>query len=211
MPKGNHVFNAFDKVIANSYAQVIETFVPDLTRDLDAVGGSGGDVVAAESRLRRKLAYSFGYFEQIRDHEKMHWIHDTFDDHAVVTNDANSTAFGRETDRFKEAVTNWATVHGGNDPMDRWRQLVNTGTDPLAQETYVKEGSSAAGTPGSSLARRARCVEIDMFVKGELTRLVRNWLLAIRLDLKNAKAVEYESTTQEWKGALASDVFPARG
>lgn len=205
MANGNHVFNAYDKVIYKIYREIVVLDDPERGRDLDAVGGSGGDITKADSNLKARFEYSYTFFKEIRDHGNIRLIHDTQDDRPVVANDANSKEFGEEAGKFGAAVMDWATGVGANDPMDNWRQLVNMGSDPLAQETYIKQGSSAAGTPASEDARRARCVELDKFVKAELTGLVKKWLLGIRADLKKLGKVSYvPSRFTAWKDLLKS-------
>lgn len=121
----------------------------------------------------------------------------------VLANDPNSTDFGLASEAFSAAVMKWAMDQDGGNPMDYWRRLVNAGADKTAQDNYIKKGSSAFGTPSSEAARRTRCVELEMFVKGELGALVRKWLLAIRLDLKTkAKAVTYAQKSGEWKNLV---------
>jgi hypothetical protein len=203
MAKGNHVFNAFDKVIAKIYGDVVLLDDPKRGREFDALGGSGGDVVEADTSFNTRFESSYKYFKEIRDHVSIGLIHKTQDDRPVVANDANSKDFGEEAIKFGAAVMKWATGASNDDPMDVWRQLINMGSDPLAQTTYIKQGSSEAGTPGTEDARRARCVELDKFIKGELTKLVRNWLLAIRWDLKKLRKVSYiPSQSSDWKDLL---------
>jgi hypothetical protein len=207
MAKGNHVFNSFDKVIHGIYRAILE--LDGRGRDLDAVSGSGANVADADSALKSKFKNSYHFFQQVRDHERIAEIHTTQDDRAVIANDGNSQDFGRASTGFATAVMKWATTDAAEDPMDSWRQLVNAGSDVAAQESYVKHGSSAEGTPGSENLRRKRCVELSEFVKGELTALVRKWLLAIRQDLQvRVGKVSYEPDNLEaWKGLLNANVF----
>lgn len=203
MAKGNHVFNAFDKVIHKIYREIAALDDPERGRDLDAIGGSGGDITKADASLKTRFEYSYKYFKDIRDHVNIHLIHDTQDDRTVVANDANSKEFGDEAGKFGIAVMEWATGANANDPLDSWRQLVNKGSDPLALKTYVTQGSSAADTPNSESGRRARCVALDMFVRGQLTVLVRNWLLGLRVDLKKLGKVSYTpNKAADWKDRL---------
>ncbi|MBP0594792.1 hypothetical protein J8I87_35050 [Paraburkholderia sp. LEh10] len=141
MAKGNHVFNAFDKVISNIYREIVVLDDPQRGRELDAVGGSGGDITKADANLKVRFEYLYTFFKEIRDHVNIGLMHDTQDDHPLVANDANSTKFGEEAVKFGAAVMAWATGTGATDPMDAWRQLVNKGSDPpLAQATYIKGG-----------------------------------------------------------------------
>jgi hypothetical protein len=208
MAKGNHVFNRFDKVILGAYKKILA--LDGNERDLDAVNGSGADVAVAEAVLRSKFKSSYRFFRQIRDHEKIALIGATQDDRPVIANDGNSQVFGRASAAFEAAVMKWATTDAANDPMESWRQLVNAGSDVAAQESYINQGSSSEGTPGSESARRGRCVELSEFIKGELTGLVRNWLLAIRLDLQERiKKVSYDpGNPNAWTGQLNANVFP---
>ncbi|MBP0590313.1 hypothetical protein J8I87_11440 [Paraburkholderia sp. LEh10] len=206
MAKGNHVFNSFDKVIHAIYRAILE--LDGRGRALDAVSGSGASVTEAETVLNSRFKTSYGFFKQIQRHEKIAEIHTTQDDRPVIANDGNSKDFGNASANFAAAVMKWATTDAADDPMESWRQLVNAGSDLAAQESYVKQGSSSPGTPGSETLRRKRCVDLSEFVKGELTKLVRNWLLAIRLDLKNAKIVSYDlRDSAAWKGLLNANVF----
>jgi len=207
MAKGNHVFNSFDKVIHGTYRAILE--LDGRERALDAVSGSGANVVEGEAALNARFRFSYGFFKQIRDHEKIARIHATQDDRPVIAGDDNSKDFGKASKEFAAAVMKWATHDAAEDPMNSWRQLVNAGSDIAAQEAYIKEGSSSPGTPKSEDLRRERCVDLSKFVKGELTKLVRNWLLAIRLDLQGGNKVSYDPhTPKAWKDLLDANVFP---
>jgi hypothetical protein len=198
MAKGNHVFNSFDKVIHNTYRDILQ--VVDMGRDLDAIRGSGGNIATATESLQSKFKDSFRFYNEIVGHPKIAELHNTQDDEAVVANDPNSTGFGLASEAFSAAVMKWAMDQDGGNPMDYWRRLVNAGADKTAQDNYIKKGSSALGTPSSETARRSHCVELEKFVKGELGALVRKWLLAIRLDLQTkSKAVTYTQKIREWK------------
>lgn len=206
MAKGNHVFNSFDKVIHRTYRKILE--LDGNGRALDTVSGSRGNLVKAEEALTSKFPNSYNFYKQIRDHKSMLQIHATQDDRPVVANDGNSLEFGRASSDFEAAVMKWATTDASDDPMESWRQLVNAGSDVAAQESYVKEGSSSAEAPKGESARRALCVALSEFVKGELTKLVRCWLLAIRLDLKLMGKVSYDPKSGEaWKNQLNRNVF----
>ncbi|MEX3809665.1 hypothetical protein AB3X96_05230 [Paraburkholderia sp. BR13439] len=206
MAKGNHVFNRFDKVIHGAFKKILALYGND--RDLDAVNGSGANVADAEAVLRSKYKYSYHFFRQIRDHEKIALIGATQDDRPVIANDGNSQDFGRASAAFEAAVMKWAMAVAADDPMENWRQLVNAGSDVAAQESYVKQGSSLEGSPASENARRARCVELSEFIKGELTGLVRKWLLAIRQDLQEEKVSYDPGNFDAWKSQLNANVFP---
>ncbi|WP_186138244.1 hypothetical protein [Burkholderia gladioli] len=211
MAKGNHVFNAFDKVIASVYYSVVGYDEAARKEDMNLIGGAGGDTDAArqkaseaEAMMRKRFVTSYPIYREILDRDEMKWLHATQDDHPVIPNDANSRSFGEESTRFGAEVVDWATGVSNADVMVRWRQLVNLGVDQQAQENYVKEGSSQPGTPNSEDARRARCGKINEFVKGDLTGKVRHLLLAIRFDLKMLKKIKYDpKLSTDWKALLS--------
>jgi hypothetical protein len=206
MAKGNHVFNSFDKVIHRAYRAILE--LNSNGSALDTVSGSKGNLDEAKEVFSSKFPSSYGFFRQIKDHKNMALIHETQDDRAVVANDGNSLEFGRASSDFEDAVMKWATTDAPNDPMESWRQLVNAGSDVAAQESYIKQGSGLAQAPKSESDRRALCVALSEFVKGDLTKLVRHWLLAIRLDLFKMRKVSYDPNNGEaWKRQLNRDVF----
>jgi hypothetical protein len=199
MSKGNHVFNAFDKVVQASYKGLLGMF--GFGREIDTVTGSGGDMVKAEATLKANFGYSYQLYKEIMQHEKIEEIHDTQDDRPVSANDANSTEFGEASKQFSDVVTKWALTDYRDDPMDAWRQLVNAGHDQSAEADYIQHGSSAQGTPANPAARRTHCVDLSKFVKGELTRLVSRWMIALRVDLKDrGEKVAYDPPDKkDWK------------
>lgn len=202
MPKGNHVFNNFDNTVFNAFKTVTNALGHG--RELDAMSGSGGDKTKATEVLQASYGRSYALFQQIMDHPTIKVMHNVQDDEQVMPDDPNSVAFGELAAEFSKAVSGWVFDMDDANPAEQWRQMVNTGFDKAAHDHYVKDGSSAKGTPSTADARRTLCTDIHGFIKAELTKLVMNWLILLRADLQLTKVVKYGKKPAEWKAVLES-------
>lgn len=182
MPKGNHVFNQFDKVLGNA----LDTVVDRLLRSDEFKGVPTSQVMAA------KLPRALTAYQRICAHDQMRQIHELQDDQEVAKDDPNSVAFGHIAESFQRAVWAWAIGDDAAQPMEEWRKLVNVGMDSAARANYV-----ARGTRGAE-AREAECVEAEKFIKGGLTRAIAVCVYNLRWDLKQAGSVGYGSKREEW-------------
>lgn len=199
MSKGNHVFNNFDGTMYNAFENITNAF--GHSAFLKTLNGSGGNMQEAEE-IQKKYTHSYEFLRQIRTHLQVAIMHTIQDDEPVGVDDPNSRAYGELAEVFSNAVSVWVFETGDANPLDVWRQLVNIGRDKTAMRNYIEKGSSQKETPKSAEAREKQCDEIHKFIKGELSKLVLNWLLALRLDLKLTKAVSYQTKPKEWKEIL---------
>ena len=204
MPKGNHVFNNFDNTVHNTFIEVLEVFKH--ADALKAVSGSGGDAVGGAKTLTGTYPNAFKFYNEIINHPLVAVMHAVQDDKPVLPNDPNSKAFGELAAEFTTVVKNWVFGVDGANPVEQWRQMVNIGFDQDACDAYIKVGSSQPGTPNTELKRRERCTELQLFVKGDLSKLATNWMLALRMDLSLAKQVSYSDKPAAWKLILSQAV-----
>jgi hypothetical protein len=210
MAKGNHVFNDFSGIVLDAYKSILSNFAVNpgdpksLTYDkhlnaLENKEGRAGDVALAECELKNgRLKDSYAMYRQIADHKKMERIHEMQDDGPVLLNDPNSQAFSNASDDFRRAALDWASGVPEADPSTGWREMVKHGFDQGAHDKYL----ALASTPKARAGRENECHEIRKFISAELTKLVFNWLLLLRADLKGAKMATYDGNRQAWKDAL---------
>jgi hypothetical protein len=196
MGKGNHVFNNFDGAVYNAFGKITEAL--GLGREFDALGGSGGNVDAARKAIDGTFQDSYKFLREILDHPLTKQLHQVQDDEPVLPNDPNSQAFGQEAALFTQAALKWVWGDPAANPAENWRRMVNLGHDAQAQTNYIEK----CGETAKKSERRDKCQDLAKFVKGELTKLVRNWLLALRLDLLKAKKVQYDDKPLDWKNLL---------
>ena len=208
MPKGNHVFNNFENVIHKAFKAVLANY--NLDRELDAVNGSGGDIDKAKLALNAKFANAFKFYTELRDHALTHAMHDAQDDEAVAPDDPNSIAFGEKSEEFVAALVKWSWGDDSVDVGDLWRQLINIGFDQAAATSYIEKGSSANGAAKQPAERRAHIEALQQFVRGEMTKIAINFMLAVRFDLKLANAVDYEGKPAAWKAKLLGQAANAQ-
>lgn len=211
MPKGNHVFNDFDGCVVTSFKK--------LTRELNleqvfiAATASGAENSPDAVALRGHFPTSWATLIEMQAHDRvkeMHWIQD---DQEVIANDGNSMAFGRESNRFSQAVIDWAWGRDDKEnPMTVWRDLVNAGEDVTARNNFAK-GSSRKEAPKTEAAREALCQQVRMFIRGELSKLVGKWLIQLRDDMTLARPavngvtpvrVDYDNKRNAWVKRLTS-------
>jgi len=201
MAKGNHVFNDFDGCLLSAFADFLEEAGGG--EHLRALGGSGGSEAAAREFMSSRYATSWPLLVEIRSRPQIRDIHWIQDDAVVGASDENSQAFGAASRAFRTAVVAWAWDAQGTNPMEAWRQLVNAGVDKTAWDRFVA-GSSIAQAPKSSEGRAARCVELEKFIRGDLTKLAARWLLALRADL--TVTVDYKKNAQSWQKTLSNGI-----
>ncbi|WP_448098443.1 hypothetical protein [Luteibacter yeojuensis] len=198
MANGNHVFNDFESCIVSCFVLLLEQY--KLERHFNALNGSGGDMAEGRRVMNSKFATSYPLLLEIRAHPRMRersWIQD---DERVEANDHNSIEFGKKAKDFKDVFYKWVCGLPA-DPMMAWRDIVNAGQDPAARTGFIG-GSSLAQAPKSSEARRELCRQVELFIRGDLTRLVAKWLIAIRQDLSTAGTVEYAGDETAWRNVL---------
>jgi hypothetical protein len=76
--------------------------------------------------------------------------------------------------------------------------MVNLGFDQAAYNNYAR----GASTDAARDKRKSECEEIRKFISGELSKMVFNWLLVLRIDLKSAQMATYDGNRQAWKDVL---------
>ncbi|MBB3228139.1 hypothetical protein FHW69_002774 [Luteibacter sp. Sphag1AF] len=211
MAKGNHVFNDFDGCLASSFKRLAQEL--SLEKVLIAATSKGAQNSSDAATIRALFPNSYATLAEIRNHARvaqMHWIQD---DQVVVADDPNSMAFGRQSERFKQSVLDWAWGNDDRDnPMTVWRSLVNAGEDASARRNFAN-GSSLEQAPKSKADRESLCQEVSTFIRGELSKLVGKWLMQLRSDMTMVRApingvtpvrVDYEGSRKDWLQRLAS-------
>jgi hypothetical protein len=211
MAKGNHVFNDFDGCVATSFKTLAREL--SLEQALIAATSSGGENSPDAATIRGHFPSSYATLAEMRTHDRvkeMHWIQD---DNEVIANDGNSMAFGRESNRFSQAVVDWAWGRDDKEnPMTVWRDLVNAGEDLTARKNFAK-GSSRKEAPRTEAGREELCQQVRMFIRGELSKLVGKWLIQLRNDMARARPlvngvkpvqVDYDGKRTAWLERLQS-------
>ncbi len=187
MPKNNHVYNHFNKTIENAFAAFIDdagiTTVQGAKVNLATAKAATGsnDAKALAARLPKAWPK---FLEIATAPEFTHW--DTMQDtQQVVSNDQNSTTYGRVAASFVAEVKKIAkqTSMHASVPGRYWQEMVNVGFDQSAATDFIDNGGSS-----NKKNERAQLVASSgTFVRGKLNGLVSTWIQYLKLDIAGKK------------------------
>jgi hypothetical protein len=185
MPKGNHVFNHYDKTVDNAFAGLLEATgltVPAGTRVYLVAAKStpsSADAIVIAARLPKawpKFLEIVGARPFKEDWDKMQ------DDEPVGPDDANSQAYGRAVASFIAEVRKIAdaTKRGTARPGKFWEDMIQCGYDPTAATNYIGSGPKKA-------EREALVDATKQWIKTTLNGLVTTWIQYMKLDMDGKK------------------------
>ena len=184
MPKGNHVFNHYNKTLENAFAGFIikagiTTAGGAVVNFVTAKGAPGSaDGIALASKLPKAWAK---LKEIIGAPEFTHW--DTMqDDEQVEANDPNSTAYGKVAKKFVDEFAKIAVQNTRSTarPGAFWQEMVNVGFDQTAATNFIGKGNG-------SEKRKKLVDDTKLWVRGPLFNNVAHLIQYAKLDMDGKK------------------------
>ncbi len=185
MPKGNHVFNHFNKTIENAFKGLIDAagIRTEMGVAINLKAAKVAPLSQDAAALSSRLPKAWLKFKEIASSAPFMQWDEMQDSEEVAEDDANSVAYGRAAAAFTAEIVKIAfpATRAGARPGAHWMIMLKTGYDGAAAARFIAAG-------GKDRQRREAQVEgTRLWVKGSLNALVSTWIHYLKLDMDGKK------------------------
>ena len=185
MPKGNHVFNHFNKTFENAFSAFI--IKAGITKDNNGAIDLTTAKVASGSQdakaLAAKLPKAWPKFKEIVGAAPFQLWDEMQDNEEVGESDDNSVQYGNAAKGFVAEIAKIADkgTRAGASPGRYWTQMVNVGYDDAAATRWINIERN------KKQARQQHVTATQQWIKGPLNALVATWIQYLKLDMDGKK------------------------